>query len=600
MKKFVILVGLILFVSTTNAQIIFDIDENDHQSMINAISGAGMQDDQICKASAPIVMADINNNGLLDYITSLSGNDFLYVYFDQEDFTAECYYPHEGPNLIITGALHFGSSFTTGDFNSDNIADILVGAQAEGGDGEAYVIFGNTLLPTTGTFNVTDIADIQISFSGFSGNPDYFGSQVCALDINNDGYDDICIGATVVWFQGDGSGRGSVYVIYGRSNLPSIIHARTESDIVIEGDGAFDHIGKYLCKGDFDNDNFDDLVFTSPHWPGAGAGGQRGKAWILFGSSSLQGYYNIGQTYSDITSFAGQNQNDEMAYASSGDINGDGIDDLILTAGKYDRPGIYPSSNNFGKIYINYGPVEKGAEYNNVEDYSIQTQIYPGLEDIPMSDVFMYIGSNFGQSVATLDINIDGYDDILIGAPGFSRPPSTGSQTDEGGAFLILGDDNLGDVIYEEKLCAKFLAHSGPTLPNISFGRAVTFIIMNNSKTMAVITDVEKTLIYLFNLPPSLNIEDITDNPSSSILNQNYPNPFNKETTISYQLPKSSIVTLSIYNTQGQILKTLVNQHQNPGFHNIQWDASNLNSGIYFYRIHTDDFVSIKKCFLVK
>ena len=99
-----------------------------------------------------------------------------------------------------------------------------------------------------------------------------------------------------------------------------------------------------MRKGDFNNDNFEDLVFTSAYWPGAGANGQRGKAWILFGNNSLPSYFNISQTYSQITGFAGQNQNDEMAYASAGDINGDGIDDLILCAGKFDAP-VYPTPN---------------------------------------------------------------------------------------------------------------------------------------------------------------------------------------------------------------------------------------------------------------
>ncbi len=491
---------IFLTYSIVTAQIVYDLENDDQQSIINAISSLGMVDDQVGMANAPIITADLNNNGILDYITAQHAADFVYIYFDQSDFTDELYYPHEGPSLIITGALHLGSSFTSGDFNGDNIDDLLIGAKSEGGDGEAFVIFGSSSLPTTGTSTINSLIDVRLSFSGFSGNNDLFGAQVCAADLNNDGFDEIIIGATVAWYQGDGSGRGSVYIIYGSSSLPSVIQARTESDIIIEGNEPFDHIGKYLKKGDFNNDNFDDLVFTSAYWPGAGANGQRGKAWILFGNNSLPSYFNINQTYSQISGFAGQNQNDEMAYASAGDINGDGIDDLILCAGKFDAP-VYPATNNFGKVYINYGPIQPGQDYSDVESFSNQTQIFPHPEDLDYSHTYMYIGSHFGQSISTMDINNDGFDDLLIGAPGYSRWPSTGSQTNEGGAFIILGSSSLDGVIYEESQYAQFIAENGPYNPNQSFGRAVNFITTNNdNKVYASICDVEESLIYLFDL----------------------------------------------------------------------------------------------------
>lgn len=81
---------------------------------------------------------------------------------------------------------------------------------------------------------------------------------------------------------------------------------------------------------------------------------------------------------------------------------------------------------------------------------------------------------------------------------------------------------------------------------------------------------------------------------------ENYPNPFNTETTISFNLPKSSNVKLIIYNSKGQIVKTLVDSYLNVGEHSIKFDASNLISGIYFYKIQTDDFSKIKKTILLK
>jgi len=84
-------------------------------------------------------------------------------------------------------------------------------------------------------------------------------------------------------------------------------------------------------------------------------------------------------------------------------------------------------------------------------------------------------------------------------------------------------------------------------------------------------------------------------------LNQNYPNPFNSSTVISYQLPKSSNVDLSVYNLLGQKVATLVSQYQQAGRYDVAWDATGFNSGIYFYRLKTPDgFKKTRKLVLLK
>ena len=103
--------------------------------------------------------------------------------------------------------------------------------------------------------------------------------------------------------------------------------------------------------------------------------------------------------------------------------------------------------------------------------------------------------------------------------------------------------------------------------------------------------------------PVSVRIET---RPEVYALRNNYPNPFNPETTIKYQLPEAGDVKLEIYNMLGQVVRTLVNQHQNAGRYTIQWDASNdygqdLSSGIYFYRVQVGgEFTNVKKMLLVK
>lgn len=88
--------------------------------------------------------------------------------------------------------------------------------------------------------------------------------------------------------------------------------------------------------------------------------------------------------------------------------------------------------------------------------------------------------------------------------------------------------------------------------------------------------------------------------PFEYALDQNYPNPFNPVTTIQFSLEKAGKTTLEIYNVLGQKVATLVNGDLNAGAHRYQWNASGLSSGIYFYRLRSNEFVATKKMLLVK
>lgn len=88
--------------------------------------------------------------------------------------------------------------------------------------------------------------------------------------------------------------------------------------------------------------------------------------------------------------------------------------------------------------------------------------------------------------------------------------------------------------------------------------------------------------------------------PTQFELQQNYPNPFNPTTTISFSIPNSEFVKLSIYNTLGQQVATLVNEQLNAGQYKLLFDASNLVSGIYYYRIEAGNFSSTKRLVLLR
>ncbi len=101
--------------------------------------------------------------------------------------------------------------------------------------------------------------------------------------------------------------------------------------------------------------------------------------------------------------------------------------------------------------------------------------------------------------------------------------------------------------------------------------------------------------------PLDLDMSKLQDAiPTDFALNGNYPNPFNPETTIHYQLPEASDVTLDIYNVLGQKVETLINGHQEAGMKTIKWDASSYSSGVYFAKLSDGANVATKKMMLVK
>jgi len=83
-------------------------------------------------------------------------------------------------------------------------------------------------------------------------------------------------------------------------------------------------------------------------------------------------------------------------------------------------------------------------------------------------------------------------------------------------------------------------------------------------------------------------------------LSQNYPNPFNPITTIKYDIPNKTDVNLSVYDITGRLVDNLVNRTQSAGSYSVQWNASNVSSGVYIYRIDAGEFISVKKCLVVK
>lgn len=90
------------------------------------------------------------------------------------------------------------------------------------------------------------------------------------------------------------------------------------------------------------------------------------------------------------------------------------------------------------------------------------------------------------------------------------------------------------------------------------------------------------------------------DAPGTFRLDQNYPNPFNPATTIGYTLPSRSHASLEIFNALGQHVATLANEIQEQGSHNVRFDGSGLASGVYYYRLRVENWVTTRMLALLR
>lgn len=149
------------------------------------------------------------------------------------------------------------------------------------------------------------------------------------------------------------------------------------------------------------------------------------------------------------------------------------------------------------------------------------------------------------------------------------------------------------------------------TLQSVELPLKIEWDIKDQNKY--ILSDLEKVQIAMKGKGGSL-LESIRENqlimkqiasdpkqiPSEYSLKQNYPNPFNSITLISYSIPKDEYVTLKVFNVLGAEIATLVNEFKEAGYHEIGWDASEVPSGVYLYKLTSGNFNSVKKMLLIR
>ncbi len=214
---------------------------------------------------------------------------------------------------------------------------------------------------------------------------------------------------------------------------------------------------------------------------------------------------------------------------------------------------------------------------------------------------FLDIGVDEANNTLSMTLDLDG--NVFGGSD--PDPVTMTGNFDENG-FSITGNSPTYGPMYFSGDAAGFINGRLPDVPN----PAIDSTTMNGTYTINNI--VLYYLVYFtggggtangiisLEKDQTTNVRALTNNPAEFRLYQNYPNPFNPVTTINFSIPHPTLVTLEIYNTLGEKVATLLSKEINPGNHSVKWNASEFSSGVYFYKITTDNFSSTKKLLLLK